>query len=197
MGRWNVYGEYSSGESMRLLIRDIRGDEKGVASTVGTIMALLVFLTFLSLIVNQYVPVWMKDSEASHMNGALGQFRGIKGAIDLQILSAQASKISGTDYIPEAHGGRGRHGDVVRPRNLGGLRRENLEVDRPFDPAELAQRAVHVRCFGVFHPDGHVLIHDQAEEREEDEEGHDRADGRGDPFLVPANVADQKTHGFT
>jgi len=85
---------------MRLLIRDIRGDEKGVASTVGTIMALLVFLTFLSLIVNQYVPVWMKDSEASHMNGALGQFGGIKGAIDLQILSAQAAKISGTHYIP-------------------------------------------------------------------------------------------------
>src|SRR6059058_1762713 len=93
MGRWNVYGEYSSGESMRLLIRDIRGDEEGVASTVGTIMALLVFLTFLSLIVNQYVPVWMKDSEASHMNGALGQFGGIKGAIDLQILAAQAARI--------------------------------------------------------------------------------------------------------
>src|SRR3989442_3857227 len=100
MGRWNVYGEYSAGDFMRLLIRDIRGDEKGVASTVGTIMALLVFLTFLSLIVNQYVPVWMKDSEASHMNGALGQFGGLKGAIDLQILAAQAAKISGTHYIP-------------------------------------------------------------------------------------------------
>ena len=100
MGRWNVYGEYSSGDFMRLLIRDIRGDEKGVASTVGTIMALLVFLTFLSLIVNQYVPVWMKDSEASHMNGALGQFGGLKGAIDLQILAAQAAKITGTHYIP-------------------------------------------------------------------------------------------------
>src|SRR5207247_173302 len=39
MGRWNVYGEYSSGGFMRLLIRDIRGDEKGVASTVGTIQS--------------------------------------------------------------------------------------------------------------------------------------------------------------
>jgi len=85
---------------MRVLIRDIRGDEEGVASTVGTIMALLVFLTFLSLIVNQYVPVWMKDSEASHMNGALGQFGGIKGAIDLQILTAQAAQIAGAHYIP-------------------------------------------------------------------------------------------------
>src|SRR5436309_11828425 len=97
MGRWNVYGEYSSGESMRLLIRDIRGDEKGVASTVGTIMALLVFLMFLSLITNQYVPVWMKDSEASHMNTALGQFSVLKGSIDLQNLAAQDA---GSEYVP-------------------------------------------------------------------------------------------------
>jgi hypothetical protein len=85
---------------MRVLIRDLRGDEEAVASTVGTIMALLVFLTFLSLIVNQYVPVWMTDSEASHMNGALGQFGGIKGAIDLQILAAEAARTSGTHYVP-------------------------------------------------------------------------------------------------
>ena len=37
-------------------------------------MALLVFLTFMSLIVNQYVPVWMKDSEASHMGAAFASF---------------------------------------------------------------------------------------------------------------------------
>jgi len=85
---------------MRVLIRDIRSDEEGVASTVGTIMALLVFLTFLSLIVNQYVPVWMKDSEASHMNGVLGQFGGLKGSIDLQILAAQAAQFAGAHYIP-------------------------------------------------------------------------------------------------
>ncbi len=85
---------------MRVLIRDLRSDEQGVASTVGTIMALLVFLTFLSLIVNQYVPVWMKDSEASHMNSALGQFGGMKGAIDLQILTSEAAQIAGTHYIP-------------------------------------------------------------------------------------------------
>src|SRR6266496_4163795 len=97
MGRQNVYGGFSSGESMRVLIRELRSDERGVASTVGTIMALLVFLTFLSLIVNQYVPVWMKDSEASHMNNALGQFSSMKSAIDLQNLAAQGS---GSDYVP-------------------------------------------------------------------------------------------------
>ena len=85
---------------MRTLIRDLRSDERGVASTVGTIMALLVFLTFLSVIVNQYVPIWMTDSESSHMNAALGQFGGFKGAIDLQMLAAQAAQDAGTFNIP-------------------------------------------------------------------------------------------------
>ncbi|HEV8595914.1 MAG TPA: hypothetical protein VGR51_10350 [Thermoplasmata archaeon] len=71
--------------------------EEGVASTVGTLMALLVFLMFLSLITNQYVPVWMKDSEASHMNVALGQFSSLKSSIDLQNLAAQGS---GPEYVP-------------------------------------------------------------------------------------------------
>lgn len=63
-------------------------------------MALLVFLTFLSLIVNQYVPVWMKDSEAAHMNAALGQFGNVKGAIDLQILGAQMAQNAGAPFLP-------------------------------------------------------------------------------------------------
>ncbi|OGS48225.1 MAG: hypothetical protein A3K68_04675 [Euryarchaeota archaeon RBG_16_68_13] len=85
---------------MRIIVRDLRRDEEGVASTVGTIMALLVFLTFLSLIVNQYVPVWMKDSESAHMNSALGQFGSLKGAIDLQVLAAQMAQSVGLNYIP-------------------------------------------------------------------------------------------------
>ena len=85
---------------MVLVIRELRRDERGVASTVGTIMSLLVFLTFLSLIVNQYVPVWMKDSEAAHMNSALGQFGSLKGAIDLQIISAQMAQTAGTPFLP-------------------------------------------------------------------------------------------------
>jgi len=85
---------------MRRLKRSLRKDEAGVASTVGTIMALLVFLTFLSLIVNQYVPVWMKDSESAHMSGALGQFGGLKGSLDLQVLAAQIAQDAGSHYIP-------------------------------------------------------------------------------------------------
>src|SRR5437867_83519 len=81
-------------------LRRIREDESGVASTVGTIMALLVFLTFMSLIVNQYVPVWMKDSEAAHMAGAFGQFGSFKGAVDLQMLASQMTQNAGLHYVP-------------------------------------------------------------------------------------------------
>jgi hypothetical protein len=80
--------------------RELRRDERGVASTVGTIMALLVFLTFMSLIVNQYVPVWMKDSEASHMDGTVGQFADLKGAIDFQVLGAIMAQNAGAVFVP-------------------------------------------------------------------------------------------------
>ena len=81
-------------------IRSLQRDESGVASTVGTIMALLVFLTFLSLIVNQYVPVWMKEAEAAHMSSAFGQMAALKGNVDLQILSATTAENAGLPYIP-------------------------------------------------------------------------------------------------
>ncbi len=81
-------------------LRTLRRDRKGVASTVGTIMALLVILTFFTLFLNQYVPAWSKEAEASHMGTALGHFGSLKGAVDAQILSAQAAANSGSTYIP-------------------------------------------------------------------------------------------------
>jgi hypothetical protein len=66
-------------------------DEEGVASTVGTIMALLVFLTFLTLFTNSYVPVWMIDNERSHMNQAMDQFGGVKGKVDDLVVMAEVT----------------------------------------------------------------------------------------------------------
>ena len=62
-------------------------NDEGVASTVGTIMALMVFLAFLSMFTNQYVPVWMEENEASHMNVVYGQFASLKQATDMQVLA--------------------------------------------------------------------------------------------------------------
>jgi hypothetical protein len=75
--------------------RSVKWDDEGVASTVGTIMALLVFLTFMSLIVDQYVPVWMKDAESAHMNEAFGQFGSMKNNIDNQVLACQVARFAG------------------------------------------------------------------------------------------------------
>jgi hypothetical protein len=85
---------------MRAVIHTVRSDESGVASTLGTTMALLVFLTFLSMIVNQYVPAWMKESEAAHTNSVVGQFGALKGAIDIQILSAHSAYNAEKIYTP-------------------------------------------------------------------------------------------------
>ena len=84
----------------RIIAHKKKWDEEGVASTVGTIMGLLIFLTFLSLIVNSYVPVWMKDSESSHMNVAYGQFGDFKESIDTQMLYARMSELAGVHFTP-------------------------------------------------------------------------------------------------
>ncbi|MBI5000273.1 MAG: hypothetical protein HZB92_01920 [Euryarchaeota archaeon] len=63
-------------------------DSEGVASTVGTIMALMIFMTLLSVFTNQYVPVWMEDNEAKHMSNVEAQFGNLKWAMDNQILAA-------------------------------------------------------------------------------------------------------------
>lgn len=65
----------------------MKKDEEGVATTVGTIMALLVFLSLLSLITQQYVPVWMEDKEAYHMDQVMGQMADIKSTIDNQVMN--------------------------------------------------------------------------------------------------------------
>lgn len=71
--------------------RFLKKDKEGVASTVGTIMALLVFLTFLSMFTNSYVPVWMQDNERAHMDEVVNQFGDLKGKIDNLIIAAQVT----------------------------------------------------------------------------------------------------------
>jgi hypothetical protein len=62
--------------------RYLMKDKEGVASVVGTIMALLIFLTFMSIFVSTYIPIWMKDNERSHMNTVLSEYGDLKGKVD-------------------------------------------------------------------------------------------------------------------
>ena len=57
-------------------------DDEGVAATVGTIMTILVFLTFMGVFTSQIVPAWMSDNESAHMSQVIEQIVSLKSNID-------------------------------------------------------------------------------------------------------------------
>ena len=69
-------------------------DDEGVAATIGTLLSLMVFLTFLGMFTNQYIPVWMEDNESSHMNQVIGQLSTLKSGIDLQIITTSGGELT-------------------------------------------------------------------------------------------------------
>ena len=69
-------------------------DEEGVAATIGTIMSLLVFLTFMGMFTNQFVPVWMSDNESTHMATAITQMVGLKADIDGLVVDYSNSQLA-------------------------------------------------------------------------------------------------------
>ena len=76
--------DHEGGSKMNIR-RHPNWNNEGVASTVGTIMALMVFLAFLSMFTSQYVPVWMEENEASHMNVVYSQFANLKQSVAVLI----------------------------------------------------------------------------------------------------------------
>lgn len=85
------YSAKSTGERIK---KSPRWDDEGVAATVGTIMALLVFLTFFGMFTNQFVPVWMSDNESSHMAQVIQEFATLKSDIDTTISNSANSLIA-------------------------------------------------------------------------------------------------------
>ncbi len=92
------YSSLSTGERIK---KSPRWDDEGVAATVGTIMALLVFLSFFGIFTNQFVPVWMSDNESSHMSEAIQQFSSLKSQIDGLIATYASSVLAPpTVFVP-------------------------------------------------------------------------------------------------
>jgi hypothetical protein len=76
-------------------------NDEGVASTIGTIMSLLVFLTAFGMFTNQFVPVWMSDNESSHMSTVIQQFTTLKSSVDIGISYNSNSRIAPTPvFVP-------------------------------------------------------------------------------------------------
>ncbi len=74
-------------------------DDEGVAATVGTIMTILVFLTFMGVFTSQIVPAWMNDNESAHMSQAIEQMLSIKSNIDGLIVDYSNSLIAPTPIV--------------------------------------------------------------------------------------------------
>lgn len=68
-------------------IKRLRRNESAIASVVGTIMSLMVFMAFLSLFTTQYVPVWMAENEAQHTDTVLSELGTLRQNMDILILS--------------------------------------------------------------------------------------------------------------
>jgi hypothetical protein len=60
----------------------------------------MVFLTFLGMFTNQYVPIWMKDNETNHMNMVVGQLSNLKSGIDMQVLNNNEQVASAPIFAP-------------------------------------------------------------------------------------------------
>ncbi len=87
---------YSEQSTEMRIKKKKRWDDEGVAATVGTIMSLLVFLTFMGLFTNQFLPIWMSDNESTHMAGAIGQFTTLKSSVDISISNYADSLVAPT-----------------------------------------------------------------------------------------------------
>jgi hypothetical protein len=75
----------------------LRRDREAVASTIGTMMALLIFLTLFTMFTNSYLPLWMKDNEKAHMTNVMDEMGTFKGKLEIQ--SSMVS-ISGQSSLP-------------------------------------------------------------------------------------------------
>jgi hypothetical protein len=65
--------------------------DRGVASVIGTLFALLLGVTILSAFMTQYVPVYMKTNEFQHDNQLLSQISEMKTIIDLYVATGQVN----------------------------------------------------------------------------------------------------------
>ncbi len=81
-----------------------RRKEEGIASTVGTIFALMIFTALLGMFMTQVVPVTMKDNEARHDAEVLSQLSQLRSEVDILTLTRDTNY---TAYVPVKLGADG------------------------------------------------------------------------------------------
>jgi hypothetical protein len=71
--------------------RRLRNSDRGVAAVIGTLLALLVFLSIFGIFISEYVPLWMTDNEEQFSNTVAGQFGAIKQTMDSLYVSGKTN----------------------------------------------------------------------------------------------------------
>lgn len=73
-----------------------RRDDEAVASSIGTMLAILVLLTILTMVTTSWAPEWTKDKESEHMRVVEAQFANMKALMDQLGLSDNTNTVVST-----------------------------------------------------------------------------------------------------
>lgn len=82
-GAWHG-GRRPSRRAQTLFLR--RADKAGQSAAVGTILAIMVILTLLTVVTTRWIPVWVEGHEAGHASVIDAQFAELKKTVDQQAL---------------------------------------------------------------------------------------------------------------
>lgn len=87
-----------SGRRPSLRLQKLRGGQReGVASVIGTIFALMIFMTLLTLLVTSFVPAWEKSNEQGFLDTVVFQMGLVKSA-NLNLMNSETG--GSTQYVP-------------------------------------------------------------------------------------------------
>jgi len=78
----------------KIPIRRFSNDEQGVVGVVVTVLLVGLILAVMVLINNVYVPQWLEQEEANHMDTVGNQFTQLKYSLDLQSILKQPNAMS-------------------------------------------------------------------------------------------------------
>ena len=73
-----------------------RREEDAVASSIGTMLAILVILTMLTVVTTGWAPEWTKSKESEHMRVVESQFASLKALLDQLSLSDNTEALVST-----------------------------------------------------------------------------------------------------
>jgi len=76
-------------------ISRFKKDKKGTSSIVGALLGISIVLSIMTMVITDYIPRWLEDKEAEHMNNVETDMSNLRASVDQQILD---SRLRGKSY---------------------------------------------------------------------------------------------------